>query len=147
MTTSREIENAKLVVSVESDITESIATYYRWWRIWSLTDSIVTIAAIVASFAAGAFAAGSPIDNKLFAATLAAIPGLLLTIDQAFKFRDRSNWFWTLVLRYQSLQRALERDDVTYPEASRKIDEIEDEANSNDPCRFKSISPPRGFKE
>jgi hypothetical protein len=116
----------------------------RWWRIFGWTASSVTALSILSSFAAGICVANGAISNKLWGSALAGLPALLLTIEQSFKFRDRSNWFWTLVLRYQSLQRALQRGDVSDEEASRKIDDIEDKANANDPTISKSPNARKG---
>src|SRR5438046_2192923 len=119
-----------LAKSVQSEISRSINQYHRWWRIWGMTASMITIISILSSFAAGICAATKTIDNKFWAAVLAGLPALLLTFDQNFKFRARSDWFWNLVLHYQALQRALERGELTDEEASRKIDDIEDRANA-----------------
>jgi hypothetical protein len=134
----------ELAQSVHSEIETSIECYYRWWRIFGLTASSVTALSILSSFAAGICVANGAISNKLWASALAGLPALLLTIEQSFKFRDRSNWFWTLVLRYQSLRRALQRGELSDEEASRKIDDIEDQANANDPTISKSANARKG---
>jgi hypothetical protein len=133
-----------LAQSVQSEITTSIESYHRWWRIFGWTASSLTAVSILASFAAGVCVANGAISNKLWASALAGLPALLLTIEQSFRFRDRSNWFWSLVLRYQSLQRAWARGELSDEEASSKIDDIEDRADANDPAISKSTVARKG---
>ena len=130
----------ELAKSVHSEIKTSIECYHLWWRIWGVTASSIAMLSILSSFAAGICAANGAISNKLWASVLAGFPALLLTVEQSFKFRDRSNWSWTLVLRYLSLQRALERGEISDEEASRKIDDIDDKAYANDPSISKSAN-------
>ncbi len=133
----------ELAKAVQSEITQSIKQYRRWWHIWGMTASMVTILSILSSFAAGICAATKGNHHKFWPTVLAGFPALLLTFDQNFKFRARSDWFWNLVLRYQALQRALERGELTAKEASRKIDDIEDKADATDPTVTRSPNAPK----
>ena len=135
-----------LAASVQTEITRNIAHYHRWWGIWRVTASCVTILSILTSFAAGICAATRSVENAFWAAVLASFPALLLTFDQNFQFRARSDWFWNIGLHYQALKRALERGEMTDEEASRKIDDIEDRANANRPTVTKSPTAPKAGK-
>jgi hypothetical protein len=130
---------SQLSQSVAEEISDSIRQYHRWWRIWGLVASMATVLSILASFVAGVLAATKSLTTTWLAVAIAGLPAVLLTLAQSFRFRERSDWFWDLVLQYQELQRAIKRGEIDDKDASRRIDAIERLANSIDPSKATSI--------
>jgi len=67
---------------------------YRWTH-------VVFIASVLGSFAAAVLVAGDlgesllgPTANKAVTAALAALPGLMLLINNTLRFEERTKWFW-----------------------------------------------------
>lgn len=130
----------KLEESVSAEIADSIAVYCRWSKICDWVATILTALSIVASFAATVIVASNwHKENTVLVAIVAGLPGMLLTISQSCLLRERAVWFWDLVLEYQELQRAIERGEISFEDASRRIDTIERRANTKDPTRRKGI--------
>src|SRR5262249_50299766 len=116
----------KLSKSVAEEIQSSIDIYSRWSRIYEWSAPGVIILSVSLSFVAGVNAAHGFITNIVCSATIAGLPALLLSIERTLKFRGRSEWFWNMLIEYQALQRALERNEIDDSEASRRISEIEE---------------------
>ena len=128
-------QQSQLSQSVHKEIADSIRQYHRWWHIWEFVASMTTVLSIFASFAAGVLAANKSLTTTWLAVVIAGLPAMLLTLAQSFRFRERSDWFWDLVLQYQALQPAIDRGDIDHKDALRRIDDIERFANSIDPSR------------
>jgi hypothetical protein len=128
-------EVQELSKSVGDEIEQSVATYWKWSRIFDWSSGILILLAILLSFVAGINAAGKfiPEEYKLCSAVIAGLPALLLSIDRTFKLRARSEWFWNMLIQYQDVQRAIERGEMDLKEASRKISEIEATGNKEFP--------------
>lgn len=99
---------------------------------------LMALLAIISSFFASIIAATKSIDNPLMGAVIAGLPALILTIDRSLKSRERAEWFWSFVLRYQEVERALKRNYIESQEASRRIDDIERMADATDPTKASS---------
>jgi hypothetical protein len=121
--------------NVEDQIHDSVVHYHWWWRWWNTIAMTMALFAIISSFYASIIAATKGIESPNIAAIIAGLPALILTIDRLLKCRERADWFWNFVLRYQELARALERNDINSKEASRWIDDIERMANLTDPAQ------------
>jgi hypothetical protein len=112
-----------------------VVHYHWWWRWWNTTATTMALLAIISSFFASIIAATKSIENPLVVAIIAGVPALILTIDRSLKSRERADWFWSFVLRYQEVGRALERNEIEINEASRRIDDIERMADATDPTK------------
>jgi hypothetical protein len=124
---------ADLAKNVDNEIKWSIEVNDRWWKRFSVAASIVLFLAIASSFVASICTATGCVHNTVVLPIITGASGLVLLIDSSFKLRERSEWHWKMILRYQELERALQRGDVDYPAASRRIDEIEDTGNAEYP--------------
>ena len=120
---------------VTGEIEQSVATYWRWSHIFDWSSGILILLAILFSFIAGILAAGKfiPVGHELCSALVAGLPALLLSVDRTFKLRARSEWFWNMLIQYQDIQRAIERGEIDFKEASRKISEVEANGNKEFP--------------
>lgn len=127
-----------LAKSVEDEITDSVDRYHWWWRWWNTTAMTMALLAIISSFVASIIAATKNNGDQIVLAIIAGLPALILTIDRSLKSRERADWFWSLVLRYQEVERALTRKDIESEEASRRIDDIERMADATDPTKASS---------
>ena len=131
------IPKSKLAKSVAEEISTSVSHYYFWWRVWNSLSITATVTSIVVSFIASVVAATRSIQHPAWAAVVAGLPAVILSLSQTIRFAERADWFWNLIVQYQSLQRAIKRGDLTIADASRFIDEIEINANAIDPSREK----------
>lgn len=125
------LEGQEISKAVGAEIKQSVATYWRWSRVFDWSSGTLTLLAILLSFIAGINVAGKfiPPEYALCSAVLSGLPALLLSVDRTFKLRARSEWFWNMLIQYQDIQRAIEREEMDFKEASHKITEIE--ANGN----------------
>ena len=121
------LEGQEISKAVGAEIKQSVATYWRWSRVFDWLSWTLTLLAILLSFIAGINVAGKfiPPEYALCSAVLSGLPALLLSVDRTFKLRARSEWFWNMLIQYQDI----EREEINFKEASHKISEIE--ANGN----------------
>ncbi|MFO0944274.1 MAG: hypothetical protein U0930_26495 [Pirellulales bacterium] len=126
----------KVSQDLKNEVTDSAIHYHWWWRCWNTIATTLALVAIISSFVASIMAASKTLDSyPLASAFIAGLPALILTIDKSLKSRERADWFWSFVLRYQEVERALRRNDIDANEALRRIDNIERTGDLTDPTK------------
>jgi hypothetical protein len=66
-------------------------------------------------------------------ATLTALPGLLILVNQVFKFDSRSRWWWLKHHKVQALQRELRDQGGNPADVSKALSQVQLESEGNYP--------------
>lgn len=106
--------------SLESELSQIIRDCQRWARRNYILAHVVFVVSVLGSFIASILASGGlggewfeEPGSKVVTAILAALPGLMLLLNNTLRFEDRAKWFWRkirLAERFYRQIRDLEKD-------------------------------------
>jgi len=118
----------------EQKLALEVAHYLRLARGNYFTVWAMYVVSVGASFLATVFAAMGSLD-KVWLAVLAAIPGVVVLVNNTFKFAARSQWHYEKRRRLNSLLRLSEAgaQATTAPEVAEKWNRIDEEMDRSWP--------------
>jgi hypothetical protein len=103
------------VESFEDELRQTIHDSTKWARRNYVYAHVTFILSVLGSFLATVLAA-SEYHNSVVTASLAALPGLMLLINNTLRFEERTKWFWRKTRMAESYYRDLR--DREHPIAS-----------------------------
>ncbi len=90
----------------EQELLESIKNSSKWARRNYIYAHVIFILSVLGSFTASIFAT-TDFEYKSITAILAALPGLMLLINNTLRFEERTKWFWRKARMSESYYRKL----------------------------------------
>lgn len=79
-------------ITFQKELSNSIENTIKWAKINYVLAHIVFTISIVSSFGGSLIIALG--KDKILTVILAALPGLMLLINNTFRFEERAKWFW-----------------------------------------------------
>lgn len=111
---------------LETELTAAISASQRYARRNYFLGYFFTGVTVLSSIAAGLTASFSFIPKEV-TAILASLPAAMVASTTAFRFEQKSAWFWKKSKRLESLLRSIRYEQVDLAVASKVLSQIEEE--------------------
>ncbi len=115
---------------LESELRLTIEDCQRWARRNYILAHMVFVVSVLGSFAAAVLASSDlgeewfgESGNKATIAILAALPGLMLLLNNTLRFEDRTKWFWKKVRLAERYYREVRDTGETVSALSKRFSE------------------------
>ncbi len=138
----RKSETPWTKLNLDQELSESIEAEWRSARLTFWVADGLLYASIVFSIAA-TLVVGNDWIERGYAAIIAAVPALVLSLERSFKLSARSDWHYKYFLRLLAISRRMRDEKMTAVDASRELTGLDMEMDQTFPQRDLTIASQR----